>query len=163
MKKILGLMVMIALSACTATHQGTKSLNVRELHLRERPLNVSVVPGEKIYGTAQCTYLFGIPIWAPAHRAYGAKLDTSEGNFAGDSCTAGAFYQAIVSSDADVIISPQYRTSGTGFLCLPWIGCLYRDTEITVSGYKGTYQFSSSAPGYVSAPSSTVIYHNQMP
>ena len=153
------IMMSCGLMACTSVHQGTKSLNVRELSIKERPLEVSVIPGPKISGKAECTYLFGIPIWAPAYGAYGANLDTPDGNFAGDRCTRGAFYKAITSSNADVIISPQYKTSGSGFLCIPGTGwCLYEDTTITVSGYKGTYQFDSNAPVYYNP----VIYYNQM-
>ena len=178
MKKVIYAIIGCCLAAWTTTHENTRSLNVNELHIREKPLQVQVIPGEKIYGTAECVYLFGIPIWAPSHRAYGAELDISSGNFAPDRCTKGAFYQAVVSSNADVIISPQYRTDGTGFLCLPWIGCLYENTEVTVSGYKGTYQFT---PGTTAMPVTStnsmnipnisgglpnvgnVTYHNLMP
>lgn len=160
MKQFLWVIMIYILSACTAVHQGTKSLNIDELHFKERPLEVSVIPGEKIVGEAKCTYLFGYPIWAPAYGVYGARLDTSQGNFAGDRCTRGAFYQAIVSSNADVIISPQYRTVGNGILCIPGTGwCLFENRAITVSGYKGMYQFSNGNPVQYN---STVIYRNQM-
>lgn len=160
MKHFFGVIMISILSACTSVHQGAKSLNVDELHFKEVPLEVSVIPGEKIVGQAKCTYLFGYPIWAPAYEVYGAKLDTSKGNSAGDRCTRGAFYQAVVASNADVIISPQYRTTGSGILCIPGTGwCLYEDRSITVSGYKGTYQFVSRSPFQYD----TTIYHNQMP
>ena len=160
MKQYLLIAIISILSACTAVHQGSKSLNVNELHFKERPLEVSVLPGEKITGRAECIYLFGYPIYAPAYGVYGARLDTSEGNFAGDRCTRGAFYQAVVSSNADVIISPQYRTVGNGILCVPGTGwCLFENRTITVSGYKGTYQFSRSTPVHYN----TIVYRNQMP
>ena len=143
MKNFLWIITVLFLVACTTTHQGTKSVNIKELSLKERPLRVTVVPGEKISGTSRCTYILGIPFRAPAYGAYGAELDTSSGNFATDRCTHGAFYRAIVSSNADVIISPQYKTNGKSFLCLPWIGCFYNDHTVTVSGYKGTYQFDN--------------------
>ena len=160
MKQFLWVIMISILSACTSVHQGTKSLNVNELYIKEKPLEVAVIPGEKISGSAECTYILGFPFFAPAHEAYGAHLDTSKGNFAGDRCTRGAFYQAIVSSNADVIISPQYRTSGSGFLCLPGVGwCLFENRSITVSGYKGTYQFSNGNP----IQYNTIVYRNQMP
>ena len=141
MRKYLYLSSLIfLLSACSSTHQGTKSLNVDGLALNARPLQVSVVPGEKISGTVECTNFLGIPFVSPAKEAYGARLETTSGNFASDKCTRGAIYNAIVSSNADVILAPQYMTDGKSFLCLPLIGCMYNHVEVTVTGYKGTYQ-----------------------
>ena len=137
------------LSACSSTHQGTKSMNVEGLSLEARPLQTSVVAGEKISGTVECTNFLGIPFVSPAKEAYGARLETTDGNFAGDKCTRGAIYNAIVSSGADVIIAPQYMTEGKTFLCLPWIGCLYNNRKITVIGYKGTYSNIRDMSEYV--------------
>ncbi|MBR6327959.1 MAG: hypothetical protein IKR60_03675 [Alphaproteobacteria bacterium] len=149
MKKLLLSAAFLGLAACTTTHQGTKSLNVDDLTLKARPLQVSVVPGEKISGTVECTNFLGIPIRYPSKEAYGARLETSSGNFAGDNCTRGAIYNAIVNSNADVILAPQYMTSGKTFLCLPLIGCLYNNRTITVTGYKGTYQDIREMPEHV--------------
>lgn len=149
MKKILATIICLGLAACHATHQSTNSINTGNVPVVTKPLNFSVIPGEKISGTVHCTSLFGIPLRMPSQAAYGARLDTNEGNFGGDRCTKGAIYNAVVSSDADVILSPQYLTQGKGFLCLPWIGCVYNDRVVTVTGYKGTYQYSEEMPTYV--------------
>lgn len=149
MKKILSLLLCLGLVACAATHKSTKSMNSHDVQVNTKPLNFSVVPGGKISGSVHCTTFLGIPFRMPSQAAYGAKLDNSEGNFGGDRCTKGAIYNAVVSSDADVILSPQYRTSGKAFLCLPWIGCLYNDRTVTVTGYKGTYQYSGEYPNYI--------------
>lgn len=149
MKKLLIGAAVIAIAACTSTHQGTKSLNVEGLSLNARPLQVSVEPGERISGTVECKNILGIPFLSPAKEAYGARLETSSGNFAGDKCTRGAIYNAIVSSNADVILAPQYTTTGKTFLCLPLIGCLYNHRIITVTGYKGTYQNIREMPEHI--------------
>ena len=149
MKKILISIAVVAIAACTSTHQGTKSLNVDGLSLNARPLQVSVTPGEKISGTVECKNILGIPFLAPAKEAYGARLETSAGNFAGDRCTRGAIYNAIVSSNADVILAPQYTTTSKRFLCIPFIGCLYNHRIITVTGYKGTYQDIREMPEHI--------------
>ncbi|MBR1601729.1 MAG: hypothetical protein IJ677_09180 [Alphaproteobacteria bacterium] len=152
MKKICSILACLCIMACTSTNKGTQSLNVEGLSLRARPLAVSIVPGEKIYGTAKCVNFLGIPLSSPSKQAYGAKLETQQGNFAGDNCTRGAIYDAIVSSNADLILSPQYVTTGTSFLCLPWIGCMYNDRTITVTGRKGTYVYDNEVPAYETAP-----------
>lgn len=157
MKKLLNLVLCLGLAACTSTHQGTKSMNIGSLSINKKPLTVSVIPGEKIYGTAECASFLGITFRSSSSEAYGANLETESGNFAGDVCTRGAIYDAIVSSNADVIIAPQYATSGTGFLCIPFVGCVYRDITVTVSGRKGTYQYSDEGGVYTDVPA----YQNQ--
>ncbi|MBQ8481705.1 MAG: hypothetical protein IJ532_04160 [Alphaproteobacteria bacterium] len=148
MKKIFSVLACLCVAACTATHQGSQSLNVEGLSLRAKPLEVSIIPGGKIQGSARCKNFFGIPISTPSKQAFNVKLETDKGNFASDKCTRGAIYDAIVSSNADIILSPQYTTSGTGFLCMPW-GCLFSDITVTVTGYKGTYYYKNgSAPVY---------------
>lgn len=158
MKKICSILACLSLIACTSTHQGTKSLNVEGLSLRAKPLSVSIIPGEKISGSARCKSFLGIEFSSPSKEAFGARLETNQGNFAGDTCTRGAIYDAIVSSDADIILSPQYRATRDGFLCLPWIGCLYSDTTITVTGHKGTYNYINETPVYETTVYETPMY-----
>ena len=142
--------LVFSLWACSSTHQGTKSLNVDGLALQARPLQVSVVPGEKISGSVKCVNFLGIPFVSPSKEAYGARLETDDGNFSSDKCTRGAIYNAIVSSNADVILSPQYVTDGKHFLCIPFTNmCMYNNTTITVTGYKGTYQNIREMPEHV--------------
>ncbi len=157
MKKIFSALACLCITACTATHQGSQSLNVEGLSLRAKPLEVSIIPGEKIQGSARCKNFFGIPISTPSKQAFNVKLETDKGNFASDECTRGAIYDAIVSSHADIILSPQYTTSGKGFLCFPW-GCLFSDLTVTVTGYKGTYDYKNGAPVY-----DTMSYPVSMP
>ena len=145
MKKVINMLLCLGLAACTSTHKGTKSLNVTGFALHENPMEVTVVPGEKISGTAECKSILGITYSSPGKEAYGAKLDTTSGNHAVDKCTRGAIYEAIVSSNADIILSPQYRSTKHGFLCLPYIGCFYSHDLVTVTGYKGTYKYTSPA------------------
>jgi|GEM_PF-1859886 len=140
MKKLLIISVaVLSLTSCVSYHKGQSSILVEDAKVSVNPLQVDIKVGRKIQGSAQCIKLFGIPIKSPHNLAYGAILQTNEGNFTSDSCTNGAIYDAINNNNTDVIIAPQYATSKKSFLCLPLIGCLYSNYVITVTGFKGNY------------------------
>ena len=136
----------MTLCACSATtHQGIEGARFSDVVIESRPLQVSVVPGEKITGSARCRSILGITLNAPEKEAFGAHMQTTDGNFEGGACTRGAVYDAISKANADVLLAPQYTVSGKTFGCL-FGHCLYSDSSVDVVGYKGTFKNVKEMP-----------------
>jgi len=136
----------MALCACSATtHQGIEGAKFSDVMIESRPMQVSVVPGEKIKGSARCRSLLFFTLNAPEKEAYGAHMQTSDGNFESGMCTRGAVYDAISKANADVLLAPQYTVSGKTFGCL-FGHCLYSDSSVEVTGYKGTFKDIKEMP-----------------
>ena len=136
----------MALSACSATtHQGIEGSKFSDVMVETRPMQVSVVPGEKIKGSARCRSILFFTLNAPEKEAYGAEMQTTDGNFESGLCTRGAVYDATSKAGADVLLAPQYTVSGKTFGCL--MGhCLYSDSTVEVTGYKGTFKNIKEMP-----------------
>lgn len=146
MKKYLLLAGVIALSACSVTtHKGVENGLFTDVVVESRPLQVSVVPGVKVRGSARCTSFLGFTINSPEREAYGATMQTSEGNFEGGKCTRGAVYDAISKSNSELLLAPQYTVSGKTFGCL-FGACLYSDSRVDVVGYGATFSYIREMP-----------------
>ncbi len=141
MKKTITTIFMLAfLAGCSPYHRGVGGVNLAYSDIQVRPMEARIQVGERIQGRAKCKSLFGIPLQSPAKEAYGAELQTTEGNIAPNECTRGAIYEAISRSHADIIVAPQYVVDGFNFLCLfGTSACLYKSSDIVVTGYKGVY------------------------
>ncbi|MBQ7303657.1 MAG: hypothetical protein IJW75_01905 [Alphaproteobacteria bacterium] len=146
MKKYFILAAVIALSACsTTTHKGINGGRFSDVEIETRPLQVSVVPNTKVKGSARCTSFLGFTINAPEKEAYGATMQTSDGNFEGGKCTRGAVYDAISRSNSEILIAPQYTVSGKTFGC--FLGyCLYSDSKVDVVGYGANFSYMREMP-----------------
>ena len=146
MKKIYAIIVLLALCACSVTtHQGVEGSKFSDVIVEARPLQVSVVPGERISGAARCRNFLFFTLNSPEKEAYGATMQTDEGNFEAGICTRGAIYNAISKANADVILAPQYTTSGKTFGCL-FGHCIYSDSTVKVTGFKGSFKDIKDMP-----------------
>ena len=147
MKKVLlATIAGLMLTACSATtHKGIEGAKFSDDMIESRPMQVSVVPGEKIQGSARCRSFLFFTLNAPEREAYGAQIQTNDGNFEAGNCTRGAVYDAISKGKADVLLAPQYTASGKTFGCL-FGHCLYSDSTVEVVGYKGTFKDIKEMP-----------------
>lgn len=141
MKKSL-LLLPLTLVACTNYHNSKLDVDMKP-SVNVAPIEAKVEVGDKISGSAQCTDLFFMRIASPERKTFGndSVIDHKAGNLADASCTAGAVYDAMSKSGADVIISPQYTTSQESFGCI-FSRCLYRDTKVIVSGWEGKVSYT---------------------
>lgn len=155
MRKTLLILCIFAgvLTACSTHHRGVSSINTSQTLLEIRPIEASINIGNKMKGRALCRTLFGFYINKPDREAYGATLETTNGNDAPDRCTRGAIYNALSQTNADLIVAPQYETDTRKFLCIPFFdACLYRRSFVEVTGYEGSYtNIKEVAPDIIKA------------
>lgn len=143
MRKILTILAVISLSACsTAYHQGAQNIGAISPTIMASPLEVDIVPGKEVKASATCTsHLFGLFSSEPNELAFGPELIETSGNFGSVVCTKGALHKALKSSGADVILMPRYSVKGETFLCLPFIDrCLINKSTVTIKGIAGKYE-----------------------
>ncbi|MDR1826071.1 MAG: hypothetical protein LBQ49_00075 [Rickettsiales bacterium] len=141
MKKSM-ILLPLALVACTGYHNGKIGAVIAPIPPIESKIEANVKVGEKITGSAECTEVLFLTVSAPERQTYGPELQTKTGNLANSTCTAGAIYDAMSSSDADIIVSPQYTSVKTSFGCIPFVGCLYKNTKVIVSGHAGKITYA---------------------
>jgi hypothetical protein len=99
----------------------------------EAPLKSDVKVGEKISGTAQATQLFGLFEFGPNKTAKGINYRSGGLPSLFDSFSAiqaAAAYQAVISTNADIIVAPRYTIETKNYL-------IFKVTTATVTGYKG--------------------------
>lgn len=139
MKKYTILASILALTGCATYHNGKMGMNFTnpEIEFAPKQVNVNIDAQNKISGSAKCTSV----LWAfnstPVRQTYGPELQTNDGNIAPDECVAGALYDAMSKSNADIIVAPQYTVAHKGILCFK-NKCLHGSTQVIVSGYAGT-------------------------
>lgn len=142
MKKLFVACLMVPLLVgCSTYNRGTESMNIKHDAIQVRPMEARVAVGGKIQGSASTKTLFGIPLVSPNREAYGVDMQMPQGlSAAHDESVRGAVYNAVNRSGADMIVAPQYAVDSFRFLCLldKWL-CVYRSSDVTVSGFKGTY------------------------
>lgn len=142
MKKLFIACLMVHLLAgCSQYHRGAESMNITHDAIRVRPMEARVAVGGRIQGSASTKTLFGIPLVSPDRESFGVNMQVPEGiSTAHDESVRGAVYNAMNRSGADIIVAPQYAVDSFHFLCLldKWL-CVYRSSDVTVSGYKGNY------------------------
>jgi len=107
------------------------------------PMKADIEVGEKISGTASGTLLCGcLPIGLPKkfaegveynyyHSWFPTRLDFNFIERSVGQIKAGAAYNAVAGSKADVIVAPKYIIEDNNYL-------LFDTLNITVVGYKGT-------------------------
>ena len=141
MRKLFTIFALISLSACSSVHRGEANIAFKSPAVIASPMEVDIVPGEKISATEECnSYFFGLFGSLPNERMYGPELMENAGNFAPNVCTKGALYKAVRKSGADVVLMPRYSTKGTRFLCFPFTDlCLIKKQAVTVNGIAGKY------------------------
>ena len=139
MKKYTILAGILALTGCTTYNNGKIGMTITnpEIQFVPQQASVSVDTKSKISGSAKCDSVLWVFNSTPTRKTYGPKLQTSEGNIASDACVAGALYDAMSKSNADIIVAPQYTVAQEGILCLK-NKCLRGSTQVIVSGYAGT-------------------------
>lgn len=138
MKKYSILAAVLALTGCSAYHNGKSGMTISNPDLEYVPMqaNVHVDTNNKLSGSAECSSTLWVFNSAPERQTYGTRMQTTEGNFASNACTAAAVYDAMNKSNADVFVAPQYTTVRKGVLCFGH-RCLQGTTKVLVSGYAG--------------------------
>ncbi len=133
------LFAIISLNGCARFNTNTKGNEINIDDVEGIPMEVDVKVGDKISGTCSYKSLFGFALEHPEKLAYGVELEHDVTPNASE-CVQGAVYQAISSSNADVIIAPRYFSDEVNLFCLPFFNaCIWRSQEMKVVGYKGTY------------------------
>ena len=132
MRKIILLISLLVITACTTLNQSTIGVPVNVSATTH--LDVDVEVGEKIYGEANATILFGK--WC-----IDCPNEYADGVFGGaySPIKAAAVYEAVTSSDADLIVNPQY-------VVVEEKNVFLTDVYIKVTGYKGTINKIDNCP-----------------
>ncbi len=129
------LLLPLALTACNTVHTGVMGLNVSDEKITvPLQVNLDVDDQTPVVGVASCPSVLWMFNSAPSKRAYGTELQTTEGNFASNACTAAAVYDAIDQTSADILVAPQYKVVQKGALCFG-SRCLAGTTRVSVTGY----------------------------
>jgi hypothetical protein len=126
---MLSAVALLGLQACTGT---IVSPAASDLHTYVKTsLSVDITTGEEITGVASATvilkfFTFGAPTdLADPEEDFLSRVSPME------TLRAGARYNALSSSKADLILLPRYTAKIKDYL-------VYREVEVTVTGYKGT-------------------------
>lgn len=139
MKKYTILASILALTGCATYHNGKIGMTITnpEIQFVPKQASVNVDTQNKISGSAKCDSVLWVFNSTPVRQTYGPELQTNDGNIAPDECVAGALYDAMSKSNADIIVAPQYTVAQQGLLCFK-NRCLYGTTHVIVSGYAGS-------------------------
>ena len=142
MKKIVITSIILLFTGCTLKNSDNLSNSI-DINI-EANLEASITVGDKITGTGYETIILGVfRVPGTRYSAHGVTTDatsTSENlgympisyalNFI-DYAKGEAVHDALTSSNADLIISPQFIITEENFL-------LYKTIKCEVNGYKGT-------------------------
>ena len=138
MKKIAILTSVLALASCGAYHTGKIGATISgpDVQFTPQEAKLAINTQNKISGSATCSSLLWVFNDVPERQVYGAKLQTKDGVMASSDCVAGAVYDAMSKTDADLIVAPQYTTVRDGVLCFGY-RCLFGTTKVLVKGFSG--------------------------
>lgn len=139
MKKSMALISLLALTACsTSYHTGRIGMNAPDpvINFAPKEIKTSVDTSRKLTGSAECSSFLWVFNSTPERQAYGVAIQAGDGNLASSQCVAAAVYDALKSSDADIMYGLQYTSVRNGFLCL-WDRCFSGSTKVIVKGYPG--------------------------
>ncbi|MGN0916913.1 MAG: hypothetical protein ACI4NZ_01775 [Candidatus Enterousia sp.] len=138
MKKLAIFTSILALTACSAVHNGKIGMTIdnSEIQFTPQEAHVSINTSSKLSGAAECTSLLWLFDSVPERKTFGPKLQESAGVIASGGCVAAAVYDAMKGSDADILVAPQYTTVQNGVLCFG-NKCLVGTTKVLVKGYAG--------------------------
>lgn len=139
MKQLLVVTCILMLGALTGC--STMNMSASSMPLTapiETDVKADVQVGEKITGESSVTQVLFFTLGAPTEFADGVAYGGGGGGgsmlFGGGAvgaAKAGAAYQAITSSGADVIVLPRYTVKEKNYF-------LFKKIDVTVDGYKGT-------------------------
>ncbi|MBD5389411.1 hypothetical protein HDR63_04115 [bacterium] len=138
MKKYILLGTLCTLSACTSFQESAPSMYLNPTVFSNVEAKVNV--GERITGVSRCEHLF-FQLITPTDQTYLPTNDTNFGALSKDACVAGAVYDALSTSGADVIVSPQYHSKRDGLLCLFGNRCLLGTTTTWITGWSGKISY----------------------
>lgn len=138
MKKYLILTSILTLAGCGAYHTSKLGMVISNPDIQFTPqeAKIDIDSNNKITGSAECFSFLWVFNSAPERQAYGVPLQTNEGVIASSECVAGAIYDAMNKTDADVLVAPHYTTVRDGLFCFG-SRCLFGNTKILVKGYPG--------------------------
>ena len=132
MKKIIILMTIFLMTGCTVRKSDDLSSNIN-INI-ESNLEATITVGEKISGTGYETVILGL-FRTPnsKYTSYGTTSDAVKSSFFNfvENAKGKAVYEAKKSSNADLIIHPEFIITEENFF-------FYKTIKCEVSGYKGT-------------------------
>lgn len=137
-KKFTIITSVLALTACSAVHNGKIGMTITnsEIQFTPQEAHVSINTNNKLSGAAECRSFLWLFDSAPERKTFGTQLQESTGVLASDGCIAAAVYDAMKGSDADILAVPQYTTVRNGVLCIK-SKCFIGSTKVLVKGYAG--------------------------
>jgi len=126
---MLSAVALLGLQGCTGTIISPGS---SDLHTYVKTsLSADITTGEEIKGVASAKIILNLfTVGAPSNLADPGQ-DSLMGVSAMETLRAGARYNALSASKADLIVLPKYTTKINDYL-------VYKEVEVTVIGYKGT-------------------------
>ena len=132
MKKISLLLIILLITGCTVRKSDNLSSNIN-INIQSN-LEADITVGEKISGTGYETVILGIfRLPSSKYSSYGITSDAIESslfNFV-ENAKGKAIYNALNSSNADLIVHPQFIITEEKFF-------LYKSIKCEVNGWKGT-------------------------
>lgn len=134
MKKYTIFAAVLALTGCNTYHNSKHAMTLQSDV--ETPLQSKVEVGSKVTGTATCNSFLYVINSTPERQTYLPSSNFDQNAIGGNKCVAGALYDALSKSSADIIISPQYTTMRKGFLCFGE-RCMIGQSQVIVTGYAG--------------------------
>ncbi|MDR2429933.1 MAG: hypothetical protein LBD14_03395 [Puniceicoccales bacterium] len=128
-------------SGCASTYESSTSAPFRA-STSQALILPEIEIGEKITGSWTVSRFFGFTFGSPEEFADGIVFN-SGASASADPLKAAAAYQAVKSSGADFIVSPNYVVKNTG--------AFFGSTIVTVTGYKGKIKgFKAYSPNLIS-------------
>ena len=149
--KLIGcISILLVLASCTSLHKSTQSTAVYAPNARIKPIyaDVDVKLDKKLEGTASSTYFFFFKVEGDTKYADGVHYSIGGGSsvissipFLGIFSSAkknglvrqAAAYNAMSTSDADILVNPQYMIETKSYLFL-------KQFRATVTGYAGYFE-----------------------
>ena len=137
----LALISVLLLSGCSTTRMSSGSMSLEGQI--DSDIKADVEVGQRISGESSFATLFSvINIGGPTEFADGVTYGTASGGSAGllgsvlgggpvAKAKSAAAHDALTSSGADLIVSPQYSIQVKDYV-------VYKKLDVTVEGYKGT-------------------------
>ena len=133
MKKII-IASLIILAGCSSSNHNTRHGVQPNIELKNN-IDSTVTVGQRVNGSAQCSEILFIKS-SPNRQTYGSNLQPTGVN-ADAACIAGAVHDAMSKSNSDILIAPTFTVVRDSFGCLPFMGCLYSNTQVLVNGHSG--------------------------
>jgi len=140
MKKIVCVMLLLVMSACTYRMKDYSYTSVKPVIEVESDIDLSVNLDKKVKGNFTQRYFLGFPLKKVHNGSFNISTLSGLNNNSPYSVyyskyRAAANYNAMSkNSDVDVLVNPLYNSKDTCYLF-----CIFRNFTIEVEGYGGNY------------------------